>query len=262
MNAHRIRFLLPLLLSCILATTAPASPSGLQDDGDSAPLAYMGLASFFEACIEGEPAHAYVRQAVPGSPADRAGLKAGDRILAVDGEPLDFEDQYRWTAFLLHRARPGEEIRFQVSRGEELLDLRVVPEAASASQAQVVEGYLQDLEDCHLRGSCTRCSHRAPKVVSSPWTDLYEAVLDAGGTALLTVSRHEAGFSIHSDDVEIPAELRVEEDELLLENAEKLALGRSMRMRVQVSRNDARRLQANVEILDYPGGPLPGSGWR
>ena len=257
MTTHRIRLLLPLFLAGILATAGSVSASG--GDGETAPLAYMGLASYFEGCIEGEQIHAMVRQAVPGSPADEAGLKAGDRILAVDGEPLDFEDQYRWTAFLLHRARPGEEIRFQVLRGKEVLELGVIPEVASPSQVGVAEGYLRELEDCFLRGSCNRCSHRSPKVITSPWTELYEAVLEAGGTALLTVVRGEQGFTILSDEVKVPPEVEVESNALLLENAEKLAVGGSMRLRVRVSRA-GRGLRANVEMLDYPGDPPPGFG--
>lgn len=47
------------------------------------------------------------------SPADKAGLKAGDLLLELDGEPVDDVDRFRDQ---IHAAAPGEETRIVVSR--------------------------------------------------------------------------------------------------------------------------------------------------
>lgn len=65
-----------------------------------------------------------VGDVLPGSPAAEAGLQPGDRILAVDGEPVDsFEDLQ-----LVVRDSPGVPLVFTVERDGRTLELTVVPE--------------------------------------------------------------------------------------------------------------------------------------
>ena len=60
-----------------------------------------------------------------GGPGERAGLAAGDRVIAIDGTPVA-----TWTAFTaLVRAAPGRAIEMEVERGGRRLALRAVPEA-------------------------------------------------------------------------------------------------------------------------------------
>jgi len=60
----------------------------------------------------------------PGTPAERAGLKAGDVIRAIDGRPV-FADKFTEVV----KAHPGDELLFTVDRGGALLDLPVTPRA-------------------------------------------------------------------------------------------------------------------------------------
>ncbi|HFD79394.1 MAG TPA: RIP metalloprotease RseP [Gammaproteobacteria bacterium] len=62
---------------------------------------------------------------VPGAPAEKAGFKPGDRVLEVDGRPID-----SWSAWVEYvRAHPGETLRVRVERGAEEVELTLVPRA-------------------------------------------------------------------------------------------------------------------------------------
>ena len=77
-------------------------------------LGYAGLAP---------PLPAEVPRVLPGSAAGAAGILAGDRIVAIDGEPVGhFFDLIR-----LVSARPGQPSVVTIRRGEEVLDLAATP---------------------------------------------------------------------------------------------------------------------------------------
>jgi S1-C subfamily serine protease len=68
-----------------------------------------------------------VAAVVPGSPADSAGFRVGDRILAVEGEEAHSVDEL--TA-MVRDARPGDEIEVTVLRTNEIFPIRAVVGAA------------------------------------------------------------------------------------------------------------------------------------
>jgi S1-C subfamily serine protease len=68
-----------------------------------------------------------VEGVVPKSPADKAGLKAGDRILAFEGTPVHSSDEMTSMVRVL---RPGDEIEMTVSRGADIFPLRTTLEGA------------------------------------------------------------------------------------------------------------------------------------
>ncbi len=70
------------------------------------------------------PLSSEVRQVVPGSPAERAGLRPGDRIVAVNGQPVQqFYDLIR-----LISPHPGERVTLTVEREGGTVEIGVVPE--------------------------------------------------------------------------------------------------------------------------------------
>jgi serine protease Do len=64
-----------------------------------------------------------VESVTPGSPADRAGLKANDVILKIDNQSFATADDL---ATFLKVRRPGARLNVQVQRGDEMLTLPVV----------------------------------------------------------------------------------------------------------------------------------------
>src|SRR5262249_15439331 len=65
---------------------------------------------------------ALVRQVIPGGPADAAGIKPDDVIVACDGVEVVSPERLRWTASL---AGVGRTVTVRVARGKQVKDLPV-----------------------------------------------------------------------------------------------------------------------------------------
>jgi regulator of sigma E protease len=70
---------------------------------------------------------------VPGSPAERGGLKAGDRVLEAGGKSITYWEELVQAI----RARPGAPLRLSIERNGERIAVEVVPEIASAGGVQI-----------------------------------------------------------------------------------------------------------------------------
>jgi regulator of sigma E protease len=78
-----------------------------------------------------EPGELYVDAVMPGSPAQAAGFQRGDRLLAVDGQPLA-----SWEEFTkIVRGKPGEGLAVTVRRGDGERTLNVTPRKIEALDA-------------------------------------------------------------------------------------------------------------------------------
>ncbi|MCX2793687.1 RIP metalloprotease RseP [Microbulbifer thermotolerans] len=73
-------------------------------------------------------------QVTADSPAESAGLRAGDRIVLTDGRT--FDDWGSWSAYV--RARPGEEILVEVERDGTSLEIPVVPREVTLESGESV----------------------------------------------------------------------------------------------------------------------------
>lgn len=65
-----------------------------------------------------------IRATVPGSPAQRAGLRAGDVVMRINGYALSERGAGRF----FDRVSPGSAVRFEVRRGTRTLTIPIVPE--------------------------------------------------------------------------------------------------------------------------------------
>jgi S1-C subfamily serine protease len=66
--------------------------------------------------------HVVIAGVLPGTPSERAGLRPGDVIVSVDGQPISFRHEL-YTRLWAHR--PGEAVRFQVFRDSSVIEVEV-----------------------------------------------------------------------------------------------------------------------------------------
>lgn len=102
----------------------PASAIGrVRDDlllGGGVRYGWIGLEVESRPRRIGDPAPLVVTEIAEGGPADEAGLRAGDRIAAMDGESLGGINAMRQRFFLV---RVGQFINMSVERGEERIEV-------------------------------------------------------------------------------------------------------------------------------------------
>jgi diguanylate cyclase (GGDEF)-like protein len=87
-----------------------------------------------------KPEGVLVSQVEPGRPADRAGLRPGDVVLAVDGARLA-DPGYTSYDEVTRRLQPGRTVVFRVRRGGMTLDLRVRPGVPVSWGIFLLEGF-------------------------------------------------------------------------------------------------------------------------
>ncbi len=75
-----------------------------------------------------------IGKVLPGEPAEAAGLRPGDRILSVDGRPV--EDWVSWVTYI--RDHPLRPIRLEVEREGRRLELTVTPRAVEAADGTTI----------------------------------------------------------------------------------------------------------------------------
>lgn len=95
---------------------APAPPGGA--GGGRGYGAWFGSVPDF-----GEVKGVKFADVTPGSPADKAGLKAGDILVEFDGKPVS--NLYDFT-YALRAKKPGETVPVKVVRGNETLEVKVL----------------------------------------------------------------------------------------------------------------------------------------
>ncbi|MDZ7374479.1 MAG: PDZ domain-containing protein [candidate division KSB1 bacterium] len=112
----------------VAGTSAPSITETADEDSEAAWLG-VWLADVTRSLrsLYGLEAHrgALIVDVAPGSPADRAGLKKNDVVLAVDKRPIEDADELRE---FIRRAKPHQQVSLEVQRGREKLTLKVTLE--------------------------------------------------------------------------------------------------------------------------------------
>jgi len=70
---------------------------------------------------KGKAKGAFVRQVVPGAPADKVGIQPGDVVLAVNGKPVEGAVELRRTLAAL---KPGSSVALQINRRGKLMEFK------------------------------------------------------------------------------------------------------------------------------------------
>ncbi len=97
------------------------------DDVDGTLLAKVGLRPY----VPHSPA--VMGTVLPGRAAERAGLREGDRVHAVDGRPVG-----TWVEFTARvRANPGKALELDVERGERRITLPATPESDGKGRSRM-----------------------------------------------------------------------------------------------------------------------------
>ncbi|HXG08705.1 MAG TPA: PDZ domain-containing protein [Gemmataceae bacterium] len=112
----------------VLSVAARAVPVGRTPPPTNPSGGYLGVG------LDPEAEGARISQVMPGSAAEKAGLKVNDIILAVDGEEVRDVDSL---IALLQRHKPGDVVNLTVKRGDQELEMKATlgKRPASANRA-------------------------------------------------------------------------------------------------------------------------------
>ena len=109
-------FSLVLLVPSAWAAPAPMSRPG-----------YFGFAFTLTASQKEEGSYLTVQYLAPGSPADHAGLRLGDLIIAIDGKQLQMRDGLD-VVLELAKAKVGEPLTLSIIRERKRITSQIFPE--------------------------------------------------------------------------------------------------------------------------------------
>jgi hypothetical protein len=103
------------------------------------------LGVLWTVCPDGGQPHVFLVRR--GLPAERAGIKKGDRIVKVNGRTLDLRDDVEMLDYF-GQFKAGERLQLQIERDLEMLDVELV---AEAMPLRVAQGLSQKREETAQR---------------------------------------------------------------------------------------------------------------
>ena len=226
----------------LLATALAAEPEG--------PRAFFGFVTHYETSAAGR-GEVKVLQVVPGGPAERAGLRAGDVIVAFNGVAFRFADEYEYMRSLAV-FESGRELKLAIERGGRKVEAPIVPEQLAPAQVEALAGYMAQLGSCMKTGQNCPCplahGHDAadPDEFVSPYRRFTSAVSRQGGKTVLTIGKDAEGrLSYRSSPVPLPPDFAIgpAEDGLLWQQLQQLAKGASLEVEIAADGSGGLRVR-------------------
>ncbi|MDA8020630.1 MAG: PDZ domain-containing protein [Thermoanaerobaculia bacterium] len=154
-------FLAVALLAALSASARALDPSSSESaqvaaEEEKSPPGMLGFGFHYHRppAEEGEAENGFlsVHGVAPGSPAERAGLRPRDLIVALDGEPLQFPDIAGVLDFF-YRVKARQELRLTVERGVETMSMVIVAAVMTPEQARRWEENYARVQSC-AGGDC------------------------------------------------------------------------------------------------------------
>jgi len=190
---------------CLLAAATPAL-AAVRVEGDLPRRADPGFA------LRASEGALWVRRVADGSPAATAGLREGDRLVAVDGRAADSPTLGRELVRGLDGGRPT---RLTIARGDERIDLDFTPPPLPFDELpglETIYGVVETPDGARLRTVLTRpagATGPLPAIFFVQWVScdgieplgpgnhlqLLRALAERSGTVLLRVDRSAGGDS-------------------------------------------------------------------
>ena len=146
----------PLSIVLDNGSTRSLDAAGASIDGETDIAAKLGI-SLFEPVIP-----PVIGQVLPSGAGARAGLQAGDRIVSVNGQPLD-----QWASLVkLIRSHAGQTLQLQIQRGSQLIAVRLVPEVTQVNGVAVGKlGIGPKIEEAMFAGMLTQTRYGVVKAL-------------------------------------------------------------------------------------------------
>lgn len=123
-GAQNIGFTIPI-------NSVKALVDEFERSGGNIQRAFLGVRYFIvtrdRAVISGVPQGAYVQEVVAGSPAEKAGVSAGDVIIKIDNQPVNNENRISDT---VQKKKPGEKVTLEVWSNNQAKTLTATLQAA------------------------------------------------------------------------------------------------------------------------------------
>ena len=217
------------------------------------PRAFWGFVTHYETSAAGR-GEVHVKQVVPGSPADRAGVLAGDHILAFNGVTFVFPDEYEYMKALavFEKGRP---VKLTLLRNGRELQLELVPGELSPQQQQGLASYMRQLETCMKTGKNCPCpvDHPVPGATAekedfrSTYRQFTGSIPSQGGRVVLTITRDAKGqiqYSAAPGPLPEHFEITSDDDGRLWQEIQKLTSG--AKLEVEISTPGPGKLRINL----------------
>lgn len=245
-------FACALVSGLAVFTFAPSSLVAAEQY-DSDLKVFFGYSTRYETVDEGDcRGQIRVRRVISGEAAERAGIRSGDLIRAINNVPIQFANELEYLRSL-GSVEPGDTVQLTVLRHDEELTVEIQPGALTEQQKELNSQYLSMLEECIEQGRCTGCMAPGQAFVDSVrktglW-ELEQAVAASPSQAAVIEVRKPlegSGLVYLSEEVEIPKGMDLTDLGPFADLPKTLKPGQSKRFRLHITKGGGSEL----EVLD------------